>query len=211
MQITVDYKTLAISVDEKESLEHQLQSLAEKSKGKESLFVNAVFMVEGHEYNQMKKRVSAFDDFFSSIIYSPAILGNSDRIQKFAEFILREYKITKSKNYLFIGHGTKDSENLPYKKLESVFADADFPNVKIAVLKGSGNIDDYLKKISGKKIDRIEAYPLLINNGEHIKKDVLQFCKSVNDKGFFVEYFGIPLIEKTNFKETYYEKNFFDS
>lgn len=202
MQITVDYKLLAISAEEKGSLEHQLQNLAEKSKGSETLFVNAVFMVEGHEYNQMKKRVSAFADSFSSITYTPAILGNSEKIRNFARFILNQYEIQKNVEYLFVGHGSKNSENLPYSELQKVFVDSGFSNVKVAVLKGSGNLEDYLKILKdGKNDGKIEAYPLLINVGEHIKKDVAEFCQSVRENGFEVDYHPFPLSQSSKFKE----------
>lgn len=202
MHITVDYRLLALPPEENGSLEYRLQNLAENSKGNETLFVKAVFMVEGHEYRQMKKRVSAFIDSFSSIIYTPAILGDSKGIKKFAGFILDEYKIQKNVEYLFVGHGSINSENLPYRELQNVLIDSGFSNVKIAVLKGSGNLEDYLKILKGGKIKGIiEAYPLLINVGEHIKKDVAEFCQAVRENGFEVDYHPVPLSQSSKFLE----------
>ncbi len=212
MHITVDYTLLSIPFKDGGSLENVLQNFASESKGRKPLFVNAVFLVEGYEYSQMKERISAFTDSFSFIKYGRAILGTQDRIREFVKYLIEEYKINSLSEYLFVGHGTKYSENKPYTELERYFKYLGFSNVKIAVLRGDCiNIDTFIARMKGENImAKIKIYPLFINTGKHVEKDLVDFCQLLRNAGFDADYTGFCLSKNKKFQELYLQKAYID-
>lgn len=167
-----------------ESLESVLESLLEQ--GETEIKIISVFMTRGFEFSRMKTRVLAYKHSFKKICFSSPVLKGRRRIGAFAAFLINEYKLEKTSNYIFVGHGLPGSKNREYFVLEKALKKQGFGNAKVALLMGKGADVEF--DFSEKKVIVI---PLLISCGKHIKQDIFgeenSFCAELESKGFEVE------------------------
>jgi len=195
MKIVADYKLLSIPKDNEESLENLIQKGIENNE--RELNIKALFMVKGYEYKSLLERSQIYVKKFDSFFISNPILGSEDDIIKFTDFLISSYNLSKDKEYLFVGHGSEKYSNEEYFLLQNILIEKGFSNVKISVLKGNGSISDYLRVLTDKVKDKeINIYPLFINAGVHLKKDMLDYCEQIKNYGYKVNYYPIPLSEK---------------
>ena len=170
--IFVDYKML--NSKDNSSLENELNNLL--ASGVDEILVKPVFMTDGFEARKLRERLSLFEGRFCKIEFGIPVLGTPESINDFAEILIHEIGFNSEYEYLLVGHGSKGGANEEYSKLSDVLHSKVFSNVEVACLTGQGDIYSYLEKVqkkfqlSGKK--SIQLYPLLINSGTHITKDI---------------------------------------
>lgn len=181
-ELQVNYRLLQKKGEE--SLESTLENLLKQ--GITELKIISVFMTRGFEFSRMKTRVLAYKHRFKKICFSNPVLKGRGRISAFAAFLINEYKLDKSSNYIFVGHGLPDSKNREYFVLEKALKKQGFGNAKVALLMG--------KTFNGELLSpekKVTVIPLLISCGKHIKQDIFgekdSFCADLENKGFEVE------------------------
>lgn len=216
--IYADYKM--INAQGNLSLEAKIENLL--ASGVDEILVKPVLMTDGFEARKLRERVSVYEKRFKKIEFGISVLGSSENINSFAELLIKEIGFSSEFEYCLVGHGLNISSNKEYFELSDVLHSKGFTNVEIACLTGEGNIDSYLEKAQKKKeksedgkLKSIQVYPLLINLGVHITKDIFgtekneekSFVQILEENGFIVVRNPVPLSHFETFKERYLDEN----
>ena len=126
-----------------ESLECKLQKLLENKVT--HLKVVSVFLFEGKEFFELKRRVKKFYGF-KSVYFTKPLFSSKKTIKKFARIFSKKYDLNFCEKYFFIAHGLEFSKNQKVFYLEKQIRKLGFKNVRFSVLKGKGNKNDLYKK-----------------------------------------------------------------
>lgn len=167
-----------------DSLEAILEKLLEQ--GETELYIISVFMTKGFEYSKMKARVLAYKNKFNKVSFSSPVLMGRRRIKSFAAFLVNEYNLNTSSNYIFVGHGLPDSKNKEYFLLDKDFQKLGYKNARVSLLMGKTPFDP-----ESFTENQVTIIPILISCGKHIKQDIFgesdSFCSKLENKGIKVE------------------------
>ena len=199
----VDYSLLQKKGEE--SLECKLQKLLENKVT--HLKVDSVFLFEGKEFFELKRRVKNFYGF-KSVYFTKPLFSSKKTIKKFARIFSKKYDLKFFEKYFFVAHGLDFSKNQKVFYLEKQIRKLGFKNVRFSVLKGKGNKNDLYKKLvnSGEiySFRNVKIIPFFINFGNHVKKELFNLensDSSVNFQSFFdskARYLILSLMDKEN-------------
>lgn len=186
----VDYKMLNSQGDF--SLENILENLL--ASGVDEILVKPVLMSDGYETKRLRERLLPYRKRFSKIEEELPVLGSPRKIELFADFLIEELGFNSEYEYCLVGHGLENSANKEYSALSESLHSKGFLNVEVACLTGEGNVYSYLSKVqekfkknTGGKGKPVQVYPLLINAGIHVKKDIFGLIQDETGKKSFVQ------------------------
>lgn len=212
--LSVDYGLLNSKGEE--TLESRINLLL--ASGVDEITVRPVLMTKGFEYEQLVKRLEQFKKSFKNVEILSPVLGDRNSTEAFADLLVKEIGFDSEKEYVLVGHGSKNGENQEYALLSEILHSKGFKNVEVAVLAGKGNVHDYITKLSeknGAKGRTVSVHPLLISAGHHIKNDIFgepgnqcsshgkSFVQILLENGFAVERNEVSLKQLKSFKENY--------
>ena len=176
-----------------ESLECKLQKLLENKVT--HLKVVSVFLFEGKEFFELKRRVKNFYGF-KSVYFTKPLFSSKKTIKKFARIFSKKYDLNFCEKYFFVAHRLDFSKNQKVFYLEKQIRKLGFKNVRFSVLKGKGNKNDLYKKLvnSGEiySFRIVKIIPFFINLGNHVKEDKRLFFDSK------ARYLILSLMDKEN-------------
>lgn len=206
--IYVDYKLL--NSKDAFSLENELNNLL--ASGVDEILVKPVLMSDGFEARKLRERLSLFEGRFRKIEFGTPVLGSSDSINDFAEILIREIGFNSEFEYLLIGHGLNGSDNKEYFELSDLLHSKGFSNVEVACLTGKGDINSYLEKVQGSSsfgcvTKTVQVYPLMIQAGHHVTKDIVELVQILNDNGLHVINNCVPLCSFESFRARYMDES----
>ena len=201
--IFVDYKLLNSNDDS--SLENKLNKLL--ASGVDEILVKPVFMSDGFEVNKLRERLSPFEGKgrFRKIEFGIPVLGSRESLNDFAEILIHEIGFKSEYEYLLVGHGLSGSDNKEYSELSDLLHSKDFSNVEVACLTGKGDIYSYLEKVqkAGLINKKVQVYPLMIQAGHHVTKDIVELVQFLEENGLQVINNCVPLSSFESFKARY--------
>ena len=203
--IIVDYKLLNSKDDF--TLEKKLNNLL--ASGVDEILVKPLLMSDGFEAKKLRDCLSLFEGRFRKIESGIPVLGSPDSINDFAEILIHEIGFNSEFEYLLIGHGLNGSDNKEYSELSDLLHSKGFSNVEVACLTGKGDINSYLKKVqeTGRVNKSIQVYPLMIQAGHHVTKDIVELIQVLNDKGLHVINNSVPLCSFESFRARYMDES----
>ncbi len=208
--IYVDYKLLNSKDDS--SLENELNKLL--ASGVDEILVKPVLMSDGYEAKKLRERLSQFEGEgrFRKIEFGTPVLGSSDSINDFAQILIHEIGFNSEFEYLLVGHGLNGSDNKEYFELSDLLHSKGFSNVEVACLTGKGDINSYLEKVQrsssfGCVTKTVQVYPLMIQAGHHVTKDIVELVQILNDNGLHVINNSVPLCSFESFKARYMDES----
>ena len=205
--IYVDYKLLN-SKDES-SLENELNKLL--ASGVDEILVKPVLMSDGYEAKKLRERLSQFEGEggFRKIKFGTPVLGSPDSINDFAQILIHEIGFKSEYEYLLVGHGLKGRDNKEYSDLSDCLHSKDFPNVEVACLTGKGDINSYLEKVqkAGRLNKPVQVYPLMIQAGHHVTKDISELVQILEERGLQVINNAVPLSSFESFRARYMDES----
>lgn len=156
-------------------------------------------LTQGLENNKIEKIVSEYRPYFNEIIITDPLLTldeNNNLINGLAIVeVIRKIK-PKNEAILFVGHGIKDNNNLPYIKLEDEVKKTGIQNVYFGTLNGSPGFEEVIAQMKNDKIDSVVITPFLIVSGYHASVDI--FGDNINSWSENVDNFNIFV--KSSFK-----------
>lgn len=196
----VDYKMLNSQGDF--SLENILENLL--ASGVDEILVKPVLMSDGFETKRLRERLLPYRKRFSKIEVELPVLGSPRKIELFADFLIEVLGFNSEYEYCLVGHGLENSANKEYSALSESLHSKGFLNVEVACLTGEGNVYSYLSKVQekfkknyGGKEKTVQVYPLLINSGIHVKKDIFGLIQDDSEKSFvqILEENGLTVVK----------------
>lgn len=144
-----------------------------KDKGVKDIYVQPLLIIEGHEYEKIKREVKKFleeNKDFNIKIGTPLLTSDLD-YEKTVEGL--KLKNDKSEEALvFMGHGSDHSADISYEKLEKTIRVKGYNNVFIATVEGQKTLDEVMVELKDKKIKNVILKPFMLVAGDHAKNDM---------------------------------------
>lgn len=183
-----------------------------KDKGFEEVIVQPLHLIPGEEFDYIKGVVEKNKGNFEALKLGRPIFfyqGMNGLPEDYSLFINSIKEVIKDEeSVILFGHGTEHPANAVYGMLQTVLTDEDYENVFVATVEGYPTIENVVKKLKKKGINKTKLVPLLLVCGDHAKNDMASdeedSLKSILEKeGLEVGLYMHGLGEIDKFDELY--------
>ncbi|ATD54533.1 sirohydrochlorin cobaltochelatase [Clostridium chauvoei] len=180
------------------------------NEGIEDVIIQPVYVMECIECEHIKKIMYSYEYAFKSIKLGKTLLGYYGReLEEACDSLIEamEEDLSKDKNIVLVGHGSKTITTEAYYILESKFKNKGYKNIFIGTLEGERTKDFIIKALKEKNIQEVFMLPLLIVAGNHVKRDIAADERSWKskfiDEGIAVEISLKPLVDYEKIRDIY--------
>ena len=171
-QIIID----KLKKEEKIEIDNVKQALDRAVKnGVKTLVVQPTHLMNGLEYNELKKELDKYKDKFDKIALGEPLLTSDDDYKKVIAAITsdtREY-LDGETAICFMGHGTEAKSNKVYSTLQEKLKAAGYNDYFVGTVEAKPSVDDLIAQVkeSG-KYKKVILQPLMVVAGDHANNDM---------------------------------------
>ncbi|MCI8637786.1 MAG: sirohydrochlorin cobaltochelatase [Coprococcus sp.] len=140
--------------------------------GIEDVIVQPTYVINGTEYDIMKKELAGYQGVFKSMRVGKPLLTCPQDYKEAAKAVLEENTLGPKEMLLLVGHGTEHHANAAYPTLEYMFHLLGHPQVLVGTVEGFPKLRDVLERLAVLKAERVVLMPFLIVAGDHVKNDM---------------------------------------
>ena len=142
--------------------------------GVKILVVQPTHLMDGFEYNDLKKELAAYADAFDQIVLGDALLTIDRDFDMVAEAIVEATAAYDDGEtaVCFMGHGTEAASNGVYAKMQTVLSEAGCEHYYIGTVEAEPSLEDVLESVKAGSYKRVVLRPLMIVAGDHANNDM---------------------------------------
>ena len=142
--------------------------------GVKILVVQPTHLMDGFEYNDLKKELAAYADAFDRIVLGDALLTIDRDFDMVAEAIVEATAAYDDGEtaVCFMGHGTEAASNSVYAKMQTVLSEAGCEHYYIGTVEAEPSLEDVLESVKAGSYKRVVLRPLMIVAGDHANNDM---------------------------------------
>ena len=142
--------------------------------GVKILVVQPTHLMDGFEYNDLKKELAAYVDAFDQIVLGDALLTIDRDFDMVAEAIVEATAAYDDGEtaVCFMGHGTEAASNSVYAKMQTVLSEAGCEHYYIGTVEAEPSLEDVLESVKAGSYKRVVLRPLMIVAGDHANNDM---------------------------------------
>ena len=142
--------------------------------GVKILVVQPTHLMDGFEYNDLKKELAAYADAFDQIVLGDALLTIDRDFDMVAEAIVEATAAYDDGEtaVCFMGHGTEAASNSVYAKMQTVLSEAGCEHYYIGTVEAEPSVEDVLESVRAGSYKRAVLRPLMIVAGDHANNDM---------------------------------------
>ena len=142
--------------------------------GVKILVVQPTHLMDGFEYNDLKKELAAYADAFDQIVLGDALLTLDRDFDMVAEAIVEATAAYDDGEtaVCFMGHGTEAASNGVYAKMQTVLSEAGCEHYYIGTVEAEPSVEDVLESVKAGSYKRAVLRPLMIVAGDHANNDM---------------------------------------
>ena len=142
--------------------------------GVKILVVQPTHLMDGFEYNDLKKELAAYADAFDQIVLGDALLTIDRDFDMVAEAIVEATAAYDDGEtaVCFMGHGTEAASNSVYAKMQTVLSEAGCEHYYIGTVEAEPSVEDVLESVRAGSYKRVVLRPLMIVAGDHANNDM---------------------------------------
>ena len=142
--------------------------------GVKILVVQPTHLMDGFEYNDLKKELAAYADAFDQIVLGDALLTIDRDFDMVAEAIVEATAAYDDGEtaVCFMGHGTEAASNGVYAKMQTVLSEAGCEHYYIGTVEAEPSVEDVLESVRAGSCKRVVLRPLMIVAGDHANNDM---------------------------------------
>lgn len=144
-----------------------------KDSGIKDIYVQPLLIIEGVEYDKIKKEVSDFlekNKEFNIKVGKPLLTSDLDYDKAVEALKLEEDR--DGQGIAFMGHGSYHSADIAYEKLQKTIKDRGYNNVFIGTVEGEKTLEDIIVELLNKKISNVLIKPFMLVAGDHARNDM---------------------------------------
>lgn len=142
--------------------------------GVKTLVVQPTHLMNGLEYNDLKKELEAYQDKFDSLTLGQPLLSSDEDYDAVIEAITaatKEYDDGQTA-ICYMGHGTEADSNQVYSTLQSKLADKGFDNYFVGTVEAEPGLEDVLASVKEGNYSKVVLLPLMVVAGDHATNDM---------------------------------------
>ncbi|STO00360.1 Sirohydrochlorin cobaltochelatase [[Eubacterium] infirmum] len=171
-QIIID----KLKKEEKIEIDNVKQALDRAVKnGVKTLVVQPTHLMNGLEYNELKKELDKYKDKFDKIALGEPLLTSDDDYKKVIAAITSDTKeyLDGETAICFMGHGTEAKSNKVYSTLQEKLKAAGYNDYFVGTVEAKPSVDDVIAQVkeSG-KYKKVILQPLMVVAGDHANNDM---------------------------------------
>ena len=144
-----------------------------KDNGIKDIYLQPLLIIEGVEYDKIKKEVSDFLEVNEDInikVGKPLLTSDLDYDKAVEGLHLEEDK--EGKGLVFMGHGSYHSADVAYGKLQTTIKNKGYNNVFVGTVEGEKTLEDIMVELVDKKINNVRIKPFMLVAGDHATNDM---------------------------------------
>ncbi len=139
-----------------------------------TVVIQPTHVMNGEEYDEMKKLTEPFEKNFVSIKYGKPLLTSSADYADVVNAIAKDTPQLSDKNcaVVFMGHGTAHFANASYSALDYRFKAMGYDNAFVGTVEGYPDFDKIKSDLVKFKPKKVFLIPLMIVAGDHATNDM---------------------------------------
>ena len=171
-QIIID----KLKKEEKIEIDNVKQALDRAVKnGVKTLVVQPTHLMNGLEYNELKKELDKYKDKFDKIALGKPLLTSDEDFKQVIAAITNDTKeyLDGETAICFMGHGTEADSNKVYATLQEKLKAAGYNDYFVGTVEAKPSVDDLIAQVkeSG-KYKKVILQPLMVVAGDHANNDM---------------------------------------
>ena len=143
--------------------------------GVKTLIVQPTHLMNGLEYNDLKKELDKYKDKFDKIALGKPLLTSDEDYKQVIAAITNDTKeyLDGETAICFMGHGTEADSNKVYATLQEKLKAAGYNDYFVGTVEAKPSVDDLIAQVkeSG-KYKRVILQPLMVVAGDHANNDM---------------------------------------
>ena len=143
--------------------------------GVKTLVVQPTHLMNGLEYNDLKKELDKYKDKFDKIALGKPLLTSDEDFKQVIAAITNDTKeyLDGETAICFMGHGTEADSNKVYATLQEKLKAAGYNDYFVGTVEATPTVDDLIAQVkeSG-KYKRVILQPLMVVAGDHANNDM---------------------------------------
>jgi cbiX len=143
--------------------------------GVKTLVVQPTHLMNGLEYNDLKKELDKYKDKFDKIALGKPLLTSDEDFKQVIAAITNDTKeyLDGETAICFMGHGTEADSNKVYATLQEKLKAAGYNDYFVGTVEAKPSVDDLITQVkeSG-KYKRVILQPLMVVAGDHANNDM---------------------------------------
>ena len=143
--------------------------------GVKTLIVQPTHLMNGLEYNDLKKELDKYKDKFDKIALGEPLLTSDEDFKQVIAAITNDTKeyLDGETAICFMGHGTEADSNKVYATMQEKLKAAGYNDYFVGTVEATPTVDDVIAQVkeSG-KYKRVILQPLMVVAGDHANNDM---------------------------------------
>lgn len=143
--------------------------------GVKTLIVQPTHLMNGLEYNDLKKELDKYKDKFDKIALGEPLLTSDEDYKQVITAITNDTKeyLDGETAICFMGHGTEAESNKVYATMQEKLKAAGYNDYFVGTVEAKPSVDDVIAQVkeSG-KYKRVILQPLMVVAGDHANNDM---------------------------------------
>ena len=143
--------------------------------GVKTLVVQPTHLMNGLEYNDLKKELDKYKDKFDKIALGKPLLTSDEDYKQVIAAITNDTKeyLDGETAICFMGHGTEAESNKVYATMQEKLKAAGYNDYFVGTVEAKPSVDDVIAQVkeSG-KYKRVILQPLMVVAGDHANNDM---------------------------------------
>lgn len=142
--------------------------------GVKKVVVQPTHIMNGYEYDDVVREVSAYADKFDTLVIGEPLLTREEDYEAVIEALLADNENAGSEDVAlaYMGHGTEHYANATYSQLESMMHAQGYENVFIGTVEGYPRVEQVLAQLTAYGAKKVVLAPLMIVAGDHANNDM---------------------------------------
>ena len=142
--------------------------------GVKNLVVQPTHLMNGLEYEELKRDIAQYSDAFDKIAIGQPLLSSDDDFSRVENAIVdwtKDYDDGETA-IVFMGHGTSADSNGVYQKMQDLLTKDGHTNYFVGTVEATPSLDDVLAAVKKGGYKRVVLEPLMVVAGDHANNDM---------------------------------------
>ena len=168
-----------------------------KEEGFDRVVIQPTHIINGDEYDKLKRQAKAFEADFARISIGAPLLTESSDYEKVCEGIMSQFpEITEGQALVLMGHGTGHFADAAYAALDYRFKALGYGNVFVGTVEGYPELEDVMSHVKKYAPEKVMLLPLMVVAGDHAVNDMAGDDEGSWKSEFEAEGFAVECILK---------------
>ena len=137
-----------------------------------TLICQPTHVMNGFEYDDMKREVEAYAQNFETLKFGTPLLTSTQDYVDVVAAVQKEFAVPEDTALVLMGHGTKHFANNTYAALAYHFNHSKSKNIFVGTVEGFPDLDSTIQDVKTLGVKKVILAPLMVVAGDHATNDM---------------------------------------